>query len=70
MPQTIIYVRSLRVTPVTYHYAKPVVLKNVWYTTDINSINRNDIYRRVQNFYGGKFDVFDAFQLDRQNLTR
>ena len=27
-------------------------------------------YRIVENFDGGNFDVFDAFQLDRQNLTR
>ena len=27
------------------------------------------IYRIVQNFDGGNFDVFDAFQLDHQNLT-
>ena len=29
-------------------------------------------YRIVQNFDGGggNFDVFDTFQLDRQNLTR
>ena len=26
-------------------------------------------YRIVQNFDGGNFDVFVAFQLDRQNLT-
>ena len=26
--------------------------------------------RMVQNFAGGNFDVFDAFQLDHQNLTR
>ena len=26
--------------------------------------------RIVQNFDGGNFDVFDAFHLDRQNLTR
>ena len=25
-------------------------------------------YRIAQNFDGGKFDVFDAFQLDRQNF--
>ena len=28
------------------------------------------LYRRAQNFDGGNFDVFDAFQLDRQYLTR
>ena len=27
------------------------------------------IYRIVQNFDGGNFDVFDVFRLDRQNLT-
>ena len=27
-------------------------------------------YHIVQNFDGGNFDVFDAFQQDRQNLTR
>ena len=27
------------------------------------------VYRIVENFDGGKFDVFDAFQLDCQNLT-
>ena len=26
-------------------------------------------YRMAQNFDGGNFDVFDAFQLDGQNLT-
>ena len=28
------------------------------------------IYCIAQNFDGGNFDVFDAFQLDCQNLTR
>ena len=28
------------------------------------------MYRIAQNFDGGNFDAFDAFQLDRQNLTR
>ena len=28
------------------------------------------IYRIVQNFDGGNFDVFVTFQLDHQNLTR
>ena len=27
-------------------------------------------YRIAENFYGGNFDIFDAFRLDRQNLTR
>ena len=27
-------------------------------------------YRIAQYFDGGNFDVFDAFQLDRQYLTR
>ena len=31
-------------------------------------LNLND-NRIAQNFNGGNFDVFDAFQLDRQNLT-
>ena len=32
--------------------------------------NYNNLtYHIAQNFYGGKFDVFDALQLDRQNLT-
>ena len=28
------------------------------------------IYRIAGNFDGGNFDIFDAFQPDRQNLTR
>ena len=28
------------------------------------------IYRIAQNFDGGNFNIFDAFQLDRQCLTR
>ena len=27
-------------------------------------------YHTAQNFDGGDFDVFDTFQLDRQNFTR
>ena len=28
------------------------------------------VYHKAQNFDGGNFDIFDAFLLDRQYLTR
>ena len=32
-------------------------------------LTSSTIYHIAQNFDGGNFDIFDAFQLDRQNLT-
>ena len=36
---------------------------------DIVSWAIDFIYRVVEKFDGGNFDIFDALQLDRQNLT-
>ena len=57
---------NLHKITMSYHHAKPVVLKNLWYTTGIYNTNRNDIYRIAQNFDRKNFDVCDVFQLDRQ----